>query len=520
MTVVATYIYKDIETGDEIAKKVRLEPKSFEWHSDKGKVDERTLPLYNAYKLTDFPPEKVVVFVEGEKAADALQAMGILAVCLPGGAASKPSAEQLKVLSGRRVALWPDKDQPGRMLMRRIYEKLRPVALELRAIYPSSLPPKGDAFDFVQAGGTKEELAKELQLNPRHILVDKSLSIVNLEDVEQKELEWIWPGYLPQGMLVMLEGAKGVGKSWLTLQLAAMISCGKVSVPGTPEGTKGVGKVMLLCHEDPIDEIIVPRLKAMGADLQNIRILQSTVDLESGEEQWFDLKEDVQALEDELNSDDYQLLIIDPINNYINTSIDSYRDSHMRAVLSPLAAMAQRTDVCSMGIRHFKKSKEGGMLDWGVGSIAYGAVARTVHAVIRDPVSQYKERLLFPVETNIGVKPAPIAFQIVDDGLGATFEWRGTRDYTEEFLIASMKETSATKTQDYHDAKVEQLQVILSDGKAHLFKQVQEKLGVSAITLLDYLYRSSYTPEEIDINGEIPAINWDKANKLWDKKGI
>ncbi len=519
MTLIATYVYKDVETGEVIATKVRKEPKSFEWQSDKGKVDERILPLYNAHKLAEFPPEKVVVFVEGEKAADALGAMNILAVCLPGGAASKPSAEQLKVLSGRRVALWPDKDQPGRMLMRRIYEKLRPVALELRAIYPSSLPPKGDAFDFVQAGGTKEDLARELQLNPRHILVDKSLSIVNLEDVETKELEWIWPGYLPQGMLVMLEGQKGVGKSWLTLQLAAMISVGNVSVAGTPQGTKGAGKVMLLCHEDPIDEIIVPRLNAMGANLQNIRILQSTLDLESGEEQWFDLKEDVQALEDELNADDYQLLIIDPINNYINTSIDSYRDSHMRAVLSPLAAMAQRTGVCIMGIRHFKKSKEGGMLDWGVGSIAYGAVARTVHAVIKDPVSQYKERLLFPVETNIGVKPAPVAFQIVDDGLGATFEWRGTRDYTEEFLIASMKETTATKTAEYHDAKVEQLQTMLSDGMPHGFKATAETLGVSSITLLDYLYRSSYSPEEIDINGVIPALDWGKASKE-DKKGI
>ena len=520
MTVVATYEYCDIETGKVIATKVRHEPKSFEWGSPTGgKVDERILPLYNAHKLDGFPQEKVVVFVEGEKSADALQAINVLAVCLPGGAASKPTAEQLKVLSGRRVALWPDKDQPGRMLMRRIYERLRPVAIELRAIYPASIPPKGDAFDWIQTGGTQEELAKELHLNPKHILVDKSLSIVNLDEVEPKEVEWLWPGYLPQGMLVMLEGQKGVGKSWMTLQLSAMISSGDIDVPGTVMGTKGAGKVLLLCHEDPIDEIIVPRLKAMGAYMQNIRILQSTIDLESGEEQWFDLSADISALEDELNSDNYKMLIIDPINNYINTSVDTYKDSQMRAVLTPLAAMAQRTGVCIMGIRHFKKSKEGGMLDWGVGSIAYGAVARTVHAVIRDPISKYEERLLFPVETNIGVKPAPIAFQIVDDGLGAKFEWRGTRDYTEEFLIASMRETTATKTADYHDAKVKQLQKMLSDGLPHGFKATAEILGVSSITLLDYLYRSSYTPQEIDINGVIPPLEWGKINKD-DKNSI
>jgi len=405
------------------------------------------------------------------------------------------------------------------MLMRRIYERLRPVAIELRAIYPSSVPPKGDAFDWVQMGGTQQELARELQLNPKHVLVDKSLSIVHLDEVEPKEIEWLWPGYLPQGMLVMLEGQKGVGKSWMTLQLAAMISNGDVNVPGTPTGSKGKGKVMLLCHEDPIDEIIVPRLKQMNADMSNVSILQSTIDLESGEEQWFDLSADITALEDELNSDDYKMLIIDPINNYINTSVDTYKDSQMRAVLSPLAAMAQRTGVCIIGIRHFKKSKEGSMLDWGVGSIAYGAVARTVHAIIRDPVSKYKERLLFPVETNIGVKPPPIAFEIVDDGLGASFEWLGTRDYTEEFLVASMKETSATKTKEWHDEKLEKLQTMLSDGMPHGFKATAQILGVSAITLLDYLYRSSYSPEEIDIHGEIPPLQWGIGDKS-DKNGV
>ncbi|MEK0326871.1 MAG: hypothetical protein QQN63_14330, partial [Nitrosopumilus sp.] len=130
-----------------------------------------------------------------------------------------------------------------------------------------------------------------------------------------------------------------------------------------------------------------------------------------------------------------------------------------------------------------------------------------------------KERLLFPVETNIGVKPAPVAFQIIDEGLGATFEWRGTRDYTEEFLIASMKETAVTKTAEWHDQKLEQLQTMLSDGMQHEFKATATILGVSSITLLDYLYRSSYSPEEIDVNGIIPKLDWGKINKE-DKKDI
>ena len=92
--VVAEYSYKDPTTAKEIAKKVRYNPKAFVWEG-KG-VNERELPLYNAHKLANHPLDKVVLFVEGEKSADALGELGILAVCLPGGAAAKPTNDQLK----------------------------------------------------------------------------------------------------------------------------------------------------------------------------------------------------------------------------------------------------------------------------------------------------------------------------------------------------------------------------------------------------------------------------------------
>ena len=515
--IVAVYKYVDPETGEILAEKVRKDPKEFVWNGDGA--DERSLPLYNAHKLADFPLNKIVIFVEGEKSADALQELGILAVCLPGGAASKPTSTQLKILLGRRVAIWPDKDQAGRMLMRRVLERLRPIADKLYVIYPDDVPAKGDAFDWIQQSGTAKELVKEIEKNPRHVLAEKQLNIINLDSVDPKDIEWLWPGYLPLGMMVMIEGKKGVGKSWLTLQLAALVSRGSIEVPGTPSGTKGAGKVLMLSHEDTVDEVIVPRLKAMGADLSNIEIVDNTIDSESGEEKWFDLYEDIDALEDRLSSDEYKLLIIDPLNNYINAGLDTYKDSHIRAVLSPLSAMAQRTGVCTIGIRHHKKDQTGGMLDWGIGSIAYGAVARTVHSIVRDPFSDYKERLLFPVETNLTVKPSPVAFNIVDKGMYAEFEWLGKRDYTEEMFLEEARSQKKDKGKDWHENKMNELWEIIGDGKSHSFKSVQDILGVSSLTLVDYLYRSNYLEEEIDIGGEIPPLNWDKVKKE-EKNGI
>ena len=511
MSVVAVYKYIDPDTQELLAEKVRKDPKAFIWNGEGA--DEKTLPLYNAHKLVNHPLDKIILFVEGEKSADALENLGVLAVCLPGGAAAKPTNDQLKVLNKRRIAIWPDKDQAGRMLMRRVLEKLRPLATQLFVVYPDSVPPKGDAFDWIQQSGTIEELKKELLKNPRHILAEKQLSIIHLDSIDPKDIEWLWPGYLPLGMLVMLEGKKGVGKSWLTLQLAAMVSNGNIDVPGTQAGNKGAGKILMLSHEDTVDEVIVPRLKLMGANMANIKIIDMTIDSESGEEKWFDLYEDIDVLEDQLSSDDYKLLIIDPLNNYINAGLDTYKDSHIRAVLSPLSAMAQRTGVCIIGIRHFKKDQSGGMLDWGIGSIAYGAVARTVHAVVRDPFSNYKERLLFPVETNLTVKPSPVAFDIVDKGLTAEFQWIGRRDYTEEMFLEEVRKVKKGEDEGWHEKKKDHLHKILSDGLSHSFKDVQNQLGLSTLMLTDYLYRANYLEEEIDIGGDIPPIHWDKDNK-------
>jgi archaellum biogenesis ATPase FlaH len=515
--IVAVYKYVDPDTGEILAEKVRKDPKEFVWNGEGA--DERSLPLYNAHKLVDYPLDKIILFVEGEKSADALEKLGIVAVCLPGGAAAKPTSMQLKALLGRRVAIWPDKDQAGRMLMRRVLERLRPIAEKIWVVYPDGVPAKGDAFDWIQQSGTVKELVKEIQKNPRHVLAEKQLNIINLDSVEPRDIEWLWPGYLPLGMMVMIEGRKGVGKSWLTLQLAAMVSRGNIDVPGTIEGTKGAGKVLMLCHEDTVDEVIVPRLKAMGANLANIEIIDNTIDNESGDEKWFDLYEDIDVLEDKLSSDEYKMLIIDPLNNYINAGLDTYKDSHIRAVLSPLSAMAQRTGVCAIGIRHHKKDQTGGMLDWGIGSIAYGAVARTVHSVVRDPFSEYKERLMFPVETNLTVKPSPVAFNIIDKGMYAEFEWLGKRDYTEEMFLEEARKQKKDKGKDWHDTKMNELWEILGDGNSHQFKHVQDQLGVSSLTLLDYLYRSNYLEEEIDMGGVIPPLDWDKVKKE-EKHGV
>lgn len=127
-----------------------------EWKGLRG-LRERDLPLYRANELGP----GVVVVVEGEKAANACWEHGLQAVCPPGGAESREFGQQLSVLSDHEVILWPDNDEVGRELMRRIARLLgRPVAF----VQPDGLPERGDAYDyFVAQGRSKEELLKLAQ---------------------------------------------------------------------------------------------------------------------------------------------------------------------------------------------------------------------------------------------------------------------------------------------------------------------------------------------------------------------
>ena len=113
------------------------------------------LPLYGIERLTG---SVTVILVEGEKAAEALLVAGIQAIGTVTGASGTPSAMSLAELTGRRVVLWPDNDDVGRVHMARIGAALAGIAADVRWIDWPDAPEHGDAADFLAAGGTREDV--------------------------------------------------------------------------------------------------------------------------------------------------------------------------------------------------------------------------------------------------------------------------------------------------------------------------------------------------------------------------
>lgn len=159
---VARYPYHD-EQGVLLYEVLRQEPKNFKQRRPDGKggwlwsvKDVRRVP-YRLPGLLAADPNDFVFVVEGEKDADRLTALGLVATCNAGGG-GKWLAEYSGHFTGRRVVVLPDNDDPGRVHAAQVCGSLHGVAAEVRMLALPGLPDKGDVSDWLDAGGTKEEL--------------------------------------------------------------------------------------------------------------------------------------------------------------------------------------------------------------------------------------------------------------------------------------------------------------------------------------------------------------------------
>lgn len=89
-----------------------------------------------------------VVLVEGEKAADAVRAAGLVGVGTVCGASSTPGPSVIDLFTGVEVTLWPDADPIGFDHMCRIAQLLEPLVGSLRLVDWPDAPAHGDAADL------------------------------------------------------------------------------------------------------------------------------------------------------------------------------------------------------------------------------------------------------------------------------------------------------------------------------------------------------------------------------------
>ena len=168
--IIARYTYHD-EQGAALFQVVKAENKSFYQRSPDGKGGWK-LGLCGAklvpYQLPDLvatPVEETVFVVEGEKDADNLRTQSLHATCNPGGA-GKWRHQFSRWFKGRKVAILPDNDDPGRAHAEQVAKYLFDVVASVKMVELPGLEPKGDVSDWLASGGMAGQLEQIVAETP------------------------------------------------------------------------------------------------------------------------------------------------------------------------------------------------------------------------------------------------------------------------------------------------------------------------------------------------------------------
>ena len=135
-------------------------------------------------------------------------------------------------------------------------------------------PVKGMWFDFAtNKGGGLRDLMKKVADGgkPRAPNAD-DVVVVCAADVVMRPLDWIWEGHLLRGSQELMSGLPDLSKS--TVQIG-YIACATARLPW-PDGAPAIEpmNVVMLTAEDTLDQIVVPRLRAAGADVSRVSFLK------------------------------------------------------------------------------------------------------------------------------------------------------------------------------------------------------------------------------------------------------
>ncbi|HEY8749395.1 MAG TPA: phage/plasmid primase, P4 family [Tepidisphaeraceae bacterium] len=112
-------------------------------------------------RLPEILERGLVYVVEGETCVDAAVALGLNATTSVGGAEGAPRTNW-SYLAGREVVILPDNDELGEKYasnVAKILTKLEPAAF-VKIVRLPTLPDHGDIVEFIEAGGTAEQIAR------------------------------------------------------------------------------------------------------------------------------------------------------------------------------------------------------------------------------------------------------------------------------------------------------------------------------------------------------------------------
>ena len=299
-----------------------------------------------------------------------------------------------------------------------LFVKVKSVARFNKEIFGKSLSEaflestdwKNNNHTTVIAGSTLDKAYSllELRQSERPYLTRQLYQIVKMEektedftflnDVEEKEVDWLAKDWLQKGVVHQIVGAMDNGKSYFTAEISAQVSKGG-ELFGHPVEK---GKVLYISTEDSADTVIIKRIKSLGGDLNNIAVYTklAPISFPSGIDRLFRFVVEHRP----------SVIVLDPILSMFEGDMNS--EVSARKVINPLVQLAQFFNIAIINVTHAGKTKKGHPNLDALGSQGITAITRANFYLALD--EDTGERIITCIKNNNGGIKLSWSFEIVD----------------------------------------------------------------------------------------------------------
>lgn len=284
--------------------------------------DARIVP-YNLPALLDAKTAGRNIFlVEGEKAADALKQIDMIATTAHTGAGSWPEAIT-EYFAGAQIIILPDNDVSGWGYARKAVEAILPIAKSVKVVDLGLQGQGDDVYEFIEQGGGRAELVALVKAAPIVTSVDqvtiperlnpilnpvgkavsvmandvlsttqsawdiakefesdpaaapkateqpkpaKQIQIEHWDSIQDEPVKWLVQGVVPLGGFTALYGPPGSFKSFIALDIAHSIATG---TPWLGQPIDETGAVLYIAGEG---------FGGIGARIKALKIHHHTAD--------------------------------------------------------------------------------------------------------------------------------------------------------------------------------------------------------------------------------------------------
>ncbi len=456
--------YHDSEGNDSGFARIKphipreLNGKLHKYEHPKGEPNHAYFPVGSLGAINDGTCPLFIT--EGEKKALALSQHGFPAIGLGGVDSWGKNGQLIDDLrsipwSERSVYVCFDHDAKAKTQQNvngAIHRLSKALHAEGANVLVVHLPPprsgKQGVDDFLVLNG-----AAEFQKLVERAVHADGADVVQLNDLTERQVEWLDTGRIPFGMLTLLDGDPGLGKSLITSSYIARLTAG-FPMPLADQCHPPMNCLLLSAEDDP-ECTIMPRLRAARADMSRVFTIPTMNDVERGPRPVM-LPGDIDHLRSIVTKNDIRFIVIDPIMAYLDSTIDTNSDSSVRLCLTALKDLARSTGAAILLVRHLNKRSGGNALYRGGGSIAFTGAVRSNLCVGRHPSGDGRF-VLASSKSNLGPMPKSLVYAIAEKDKAPIVNWLELSDLTAGQVIDNTGIDRAKKLQSCTDEIERQL---------------------------------------------------------------